>query len=151
MLLQLEAGSEGRLALSDGWDECRRLFPTIFWNLCWHLDPDDLLPSLKHFRLRSVGRRDEGSEPLSEVMLEFVPAARTRWTTVPALAAPAAPSPPQAEASPTTKGASLVFDFGGWVDAAGRFRLREPKIFRNLDARATRDSLSERLCPRPRD
>ncbi|KAL3922526.1 MAG: hypothetical protein SGPRY_004530, partial [Prymnesium sp.] len=46
--------ASGRRAFSDGWRLSRHLFPSVFWNLTWHLAPEGLLSMLPHFELCPV-------------------------------------------------------------------------------------------------
>ena len=41
----------GQHALGRGWRRARTQFPSIFWNMCWHLASEGLLPLLRHFEL----------------------------------------------------------------------------------------------------
>ena len=145
MLLQ---HNRGKRACADGWRQCRLVFPSVFWNLCWHLAPEGLLPLLGHFRAQppravaaSAAAADGaaaaggesgdagGSEPEPEEGLlllvgEWVSTtARRRSPTALADAwdHPTAAALGDDEAPP--RAAAGRPDFGGCVDARGCFRV----------------------------
>ena len=112
----------GQHALGRGWRRARTQFPSIFWNMCWHLASEGLLPLLRHFELDDTRLSPNG-------YIEVVHAPR-RAAAGPVL--PPLPPPPSAEAGSSAtlprepeealpEGGGEV-DFRGWVDAAGCFR-----------------------------
>ena len=133
MLHQLELGAHGRQALGDGWRECRRLFPSIFWNLCWYLAPQGLLQSLPHFRLRPLPPTPSRTSP-GEILMLFDPnlAVGTSERTLLDCTSPV-PFPNKSSNDDDAIEADDDIDFGGWIDEGGHFLLKETRVFRNLD------------------
>ena len=115
----------GQHALGRGWRRARTQFPSIFWNMCWHLASEGLLPLLRHFELD-----DTRLSPNGYIEVVHAPRRAAAGPVLPPL--PPLPPPPSAEAGssaclPVEPEEALLeggdeVDFRGWVDAAGCFR-----------------------------
>ena len=66
--------AHGQRALSEGWTVCRDMFPSLYWNLCWHLGPEGLLRSLPHFKLAPVRAPDAATT--DDLLLIYSPGAQ---------------------------------------------------------------------------
>lgn len=148
MVTQNASGQDGQRALADGWARCRHLFPSLFWNLCWHFAPEGLLPGVPHFRLRHVPvdtasaeaspPHDAASPPATrqyELQLMHCAEDDCAGPVVAEGGAPASLWPfMQTDTLHTSGGGKVGEAFGGWVDSNGHFRTRlgaPPKLSRS--------------------
>jgi hypothetical protein len=135
MVTQNASGQHGQRALADGWLRCRNLFPSLFWNLCWHFAPEGLLPLVPHFRLRlapmeaapaeaSTPQDDPASPASKPYELQLVHCAEEDCAGP--LSEGVSPPPSfwqsvQGQASNGNGEGEVGEAFMGWVDAYGHF------------------------------
>ena len=129
MITQNANAQYGQRALAEGWRRCRNLFPSLFWNLCWHFAPEGLLRLLPHFQLQHMPAESEPSARRSAPPLYELKLIRCVEENLQACAADGdglAGIWPPLQAPHVQSTGSLHEDertnFGGWVDAFGHFR-----------------------------